>query len=538
MINREKGEIQIVEKDQSLVKAALRVLHLEDNRKDAELVQEALRDVGYDCDWALVQTRADFLAALEQGGFDVILADYSLPSFDGLTALALAREKCPDVPFIVVSGTLGEEFAIESLKSGATDYVVKKRLSRLAPVVRRAVLEAQERAERKRAEEVLHLRTRALEAAANGVVITDREGTIIWVNAACTALTGYDAAELVGKNPRILKSGHQDEAFYRDLWTTIANGGVWQGEIVNRRKDGSLYTEEMTITPVQDQTGQAIHYIAIKQDVTERNQAEEEIRRLNEELEERVRARTAQLQAVNQELEAFTYSVAHDLRAPLRHVQGFSKVLVEDFAPKLDPAAQKHLYDIMEASETMGRLIDDLLNLTHLGRQKPSLRATGLKSLLDEALEDLESEMKGRDIQWHIGELPFVDCDPGLMKQVFLNLLSNAIKYTRPRKPAVIEVGQTMANGRPTIFVRDNGVGFNMKYADKLFGVFQRLHRKEDFEGTGVGLATVQRIIQKHGGRIWAEAELNKGATFYFSLGTPDQSECESPSTQAHHPPV
>jgi light-regulated signal transduction histidine kinase (bacteriophytochrome) len=173
----------------------------------------------------------------------------------------------------------------------------------------------------------------------------------------------------------------------------------------------------------------------------------------------------------------------------------------------------------------MGLLVDDLLNLARMGRRELSLQVSGLKSLVDELIKELQPECEGRQIEWQIGVLPFVECDPGLMKQVFQNLLSNALKFTRPRSQAVIEVGQKDRNGTPVLFVRDNGVGFSMKYADKLFGVFQRLHRAEDFEGTGVGLATVQRIIQKHGGRIWVEAELEKGATFYFTLGASEKTE-------------
>jgi light-regulated signal transduction histidine kinase (bacteriophytochrome) len=167
----------------------------------------------------------------------------------------------------------------------------------------------------------------------------------------------------------------------------------------------------------------------------------------------------------------------------------------------------------------MGLLVDDLLNLGRVGRQDLRLQVTGLRSLVDETITELQPDCLDRQVEWKIGALPFVDCDPGLMKQTLGNLFSNAIKFTRSRNPAVIEVGQQEKNGQSVIYVRDNGVGFSMKYADKLFGVFQRLHRQEDFEGTGVGLATVQRIIQKHGGRIWAEAELDKGATFYFTLG-------------------
>jgi signal transduction histidine kinase len=242
------------------------------------------------------------------------------------------------------------------------------------------------------------------------------------------------------------------------------------------------------------------------------------LQKSQEELEQRVAQRTAELDATNKELEAFTYSVAHDLRAPLRHIQGFSDLLRDSFGPQLEPEAKKYLQRIGEGTQQMGRLIEDLLGLAQVGRQEPRLQVTGLNSLVQEVLRDLKNETENRDIRWQVGELPFVDCDPGLMKQVFYNLLSNAAKYTRPRNPAVVDIGQMSIEGQLVNFVRDNGVGFNMKYAHKLFGVFQRLHRKEDFEGTGVGLATVQRIIHKHGGRIWVEAEIDKGATFFFSL--------------------
>jgi signal transduction histidine kinase len=244
-----------------------------------------------------------------------------------------------------------------------------------------------------------------------------------------------------------------------------------------------------------------------------------EVVNLNAELERKVMERTAELQAANKELEAFTYSVSHDLRAPLRHISGFTKILTEDYGSSLPPEAQQHLQRVEQGARRMGQLVDELLNLTRVGRQTVTMQVTGLSSIVKELLMTLLPETEGRKVDWKIGELPFVECDPTLVRLVFQNLMTNALKYSRPRSPAVIEIGQCEKDGEAAIFVKDNGVGFSMKYADKLFGVFQRLHRAEDFEGTGVGLATVYRIIQKHGGRVWAEAELDRGATFYFTLG-------------------
>jgi signal transduction histidine kinase len=249
-----------------------------------------------------------------------------------------------------------------------------------------------------------------------------------------------------------------------------------------------------------------------------REHSDRQIRKFNEELEQRVRARTADLEAANKELEAFSYSVSHDLRAPLRHIDGFSRILMESCGPQLGPEGEKYLQRICTATQHMGNLIDDLLKLAQVGRQVLNLQPTRLDVLVARILEEFGAEIQGRRIEWKIQSLPTATCDVGLTKQVFSNLIGNSIKYTRPRQIAVIEIGQTLIGGTPAFFVRDNGAGFDMKYADKLFGAFQRLHRETEFEGTGIGLATVQRIVQRHGGNIWAEAQPDKGATFYFTL--------------------
>lgn len=268
---------------------------------------------------------------------------------------------------------------------------------------------------------------------------------------------------------------------------------------------------------------------AAARDVTEAKSSRETLERLNAELEMRAR----QLEETNRELEAFTSSVAHDLRAPLRHVDGFSRILVEEHSDRLGPEGKQLVARVQRATQHMGELVDDLLNLSRVSRREVSPVVTDLNPLVEEVIAGLQTACQGRHVDFRVGTLPFAECDPGLMRQVFANLLGNAVKFTRPRNPAVIEVGQADCHGSRAIFVRDNGVGFSMKYADKLFGVFQRLHRPEDFEGTGVGLVTVQRIVNKHNGRIWAEAEVDRGAAFYFTLEGLEDRRSDEPRRAA-----
>ena len=294
--------------------------------------------------------------------------------------------------------------------------------------------------------------------------------------------------------------------------------GVWDFETQIRRADGEIRWIWARGCSLLDETVKPVRMYGTVMDITERKRAEQEIRELNQQLEDRVRRRTAELESANKELEAFSYFVSHDLRAPLRAIDGFSQAVMEDYGPGLPAEGQEYLETICRGAKRMGELIDDLLAFSRLSRQSISLSSVDTRNLVSQCLEDLESTHKDRAIEFSVGELPSCLGDRALLKQVWTNLLSNAIKFTSTRQRASVQVGALCESGKVAYFIKDNGAGFDMKYANKLFGVFQRLHRNDEFEGTGVGLAIVQRIVHRHGGQVWADAVLDQGATFYFTV--------------------
>ncbi|MBI4657832.1 MAG: PAS domain S-box protein [Verrucomicrobia bacterium] len=673
-----------------------RILILEDAPDDVALINRELHRGGLEFVSSHVESRGEFLSQLEQFQPDLILADHALPAFDGFAALELAKGLRPDVPFIFVTGSMGEEVAIDTMKKGASDYVLKTRLANLVPAVVRALRERDERKKRLEAEASMRqseLRFRALiENSMDAIALLDPRGCLLYASPSTTRILGYPISDAMGRNAFALmhpedrkktrelfrhclqqpgggiraqyRYRHQNRSWvwlealgtnllqepgvqafvanFRDITERkqtevrlqlhasleaaiaefskivlvgidpallmddavelvagtlradhaavfellsdgsafrLSSGSGWKNNLVGlatvnagpdsppgsavltnaavvaddlpseTRLHWPLWMREHSVVssacvPIKGRdrpfgvlSVHASQRRAWSEDelyfleavayrlaaALERRKAQEEIARLNAQLEARVLERTAELKEAYHEMEAFSYSISHDLRAPLRHIGGFVELLQEESGAILPEQSRGYLRIIADATQHMGKLIDDLLELSRASCAEINKARVSLADLVASVQRALEMETRGRQIQWIIGKLPDVRGDPGLLRQVFMNLISNALKYTRPRRHACIEIGCSLSQDETIVSVRDNGVGFDMQHAGKLFGVFQRLHGSSEFEGTGIGLANVRRIIGRHGGRVWAEARVDEGATFFFSLPNIDR---------------
>ena len=348
----------------------------------------------------------------------------------------------------------------------------------------------------------------------DSIFVRDIDFVITYWNLGAQELYGWTAEDAIGKEShQLLQTVYPTPL--DDVRAELMRTGRWEGELERTKADGTHVIVASRWSLRRDESERPVAILETNNDITERKRTEEAIRKLNEDLEKQ----TIELASINKELEAFAYSISHDLRAPLRHMAGYAELLQKNAASVLDEKSRRYMTMILEAAKRMGDLIDDLLAFSRIGRAETQKTLVSLEQLVKEALSEVQQETNGRNIAWRVGALPNLYGDRSMLRLAMVNLISNAVKFTRKRSQAEIEIGST--DGRQeerVVFIRDNGVGFDMKYVNKLFGVFQRLHRAEEFEGTGIGLATVQRIIHRHGGRIWAEGLVDKGATFYFSV--------------------
>ena len=487
------------------------ILVVNDQPDQLVLMSTLLSHAGYRVVTALDGHQGFAIAKREQP--DLVISDVLMPRADGIELCRLLRtdsDLCA-TPILLASALRKDtKSVIEGLQAGADDYLEAP----YDPI--RLIAQVARHLERKRyidaVRESENKYRMLIEQASDGIFILDQQGNFVEVNSRACEILGYECEEFLQLN--IMDLVPADDLSNAQLsLAELQAGKTILSERRLRRKDGTLIQAEISANMLDDGRIQAI-----ARDITERKRAEEEIRTLNETLERRVVERTAQLQEANEELESFSYTVSHDLRAPLRFINGLGNLLLKRAGPDLDQTGRRYLEVISDSVKQAGDLIDALLDFSRMGRAEMSRTVIDMDPLVQEILQMLDTETNGRTIVWQIENLPAAQGDPTMLRMVWQNLLSNAIKYTRPRAGAVIHIGSKSNGHEHIFFVRDNGVGFDMRYVDKLFGVFRRLHNVEEFEGTGIGLANVRRIIHRHSGRTWAEGKVGSGATFYFSL--------------------
>jgi PAS domain S-box-containing protein len=378
--------------------------------------------------------------------------------------------------------------------------------------VERDLLQSRDELEREVAERTQQ--ASLLNLTHDSIFVRDMDFVITYWNRGAQELYGWTAEEAIGKRSNDLMRT-VFPAPMEDILAEVLRTGRWEGELKRMKADGTEVVVSSRWSLRLDERERPAAILETNNDITERKRRELQISTLNEELAKR----TADLESINKELEAFAYSISHDLRAPLRHMSGFTELLQKNAASALNEKSQRYLTMILESAKKMGNLIDDLLAFSRIGRAEAHKTMVSLHQLVQEAVAEVRQDTTGRDIVWKIGELPVWYGDRSMLRLALVNLVANAAKFTRTRPRAEIEIAcRDHESDQLIVYIRDNGVGFDMKYVNKLFGVFQRLHAPEAFEGTGIGLATVQRIVHRHGGRIWAEGTVNQGATFYFSL--------------------
>jgi PAS domain S-box-containing protein len=446
---------------------------------------------------------------------EIVITDINMPVMDGIRMSTEIKALRPETAIIILSAYGDTGYLLDAIEIGVNHYILKpidykKLFMTIAKCVNGFILETKLKEQNK------HIRklSRAVEQSPSMAMITDSFGIIEYVNPKFTEVTGYTSEEVVGRTPEIFKSGETEPDLYQTLWSTITSGHVWHGDFLNRKKNGELYWESASIAPVSDEAGSITHFVAVKEDITPRKKAEEEIETLNATLA----ARAAELESANNELEAFNYSVSHDLKKPLTNINGYCQVILQIHADQLDEQALQYLKDIYAGTLQMSGLIDTLLDFSRLSRCEMVREIVDLSGMAAEISAELRLAQPERRVTFEIAEGARACGDASLLRVMLGNIIGNAWKYTARKEDAVIEFDMTEFAGKPVYLVRDNGAGFDMDEAERIFTPFHRLHNRDEFAGHGIGLAMVQRIVQRHGGRVWTEAKPAEGSTFFFTL--------------------
>jgi PAS domain S-box-containing protein len=498
------------------------VLFLEDSERDYELILEHLTGSGFFVSGIRVEKQSDFKTAIQTSQFDIILADFNLPDFNAFHALQICRLLCPEIPFICISGYIGEETAVELIKQGAVDYLFKDRLKRLPAAIHQALDHAREKSLIRFAEEQLReseLNFRTLADSGQALIWTSgTEKSCNYFNRVWLNFTGRTLEQEMGDG--WLEGVHPDDLSHcLNTYTNSFDQRIpFSMEYRLRRYDGEYRWLIDDGCPRYDSQGEFTGYIGHCLDITERKLAEAEIIELNSTLERKVEERTAQLVSANQEMEAFSYTVSHDLRAPLRAINGFVQILVDDYAGRLDDEGIRLCGIIKDGTLKMSTLIENLLDFSRVGRCEMKRAEVNMSEMVWSIYHNITDEDSRKRINLKIGDLGNIHADEDLLQHVWTNLISNAIKFSSKEAVSEITIDADKKNGKRIFCIRDNGAGFNMQHKDRLFKVFERLHSAHDFKGSGAGLAIVQRIVHRHGGEVWAEGTPGKGAVFCFSL--------------------
>ena len=508
----------------------MKILLVEDSPTDRELIQRELKKSGIQFKVKVVETRDKYLQALKEFEPDIVLSDYNLPSFDGMQALLLRKEHAPLVPFILVTGANNEEIAVECMKSGADDYILKNNLTRIGQACKAAIEKKSIVKSNIEAMEKLSILSRAVEQNPALIIITDKNGNIEYVNPRYTEITGYTLKEVTGRNPRILKSGHQSAEFYENLWQTILSGKEWNGEMLNKKKNGDLYWEHGSISPLINESGQITHLIGIKEDITEKRKMFLDLIQAKEKAE-----------AGDKLKSAFINNISHEVRTPLGAIEGFVEMLLSPETLEENKALYGQI--IRKSSTRLLSTIADYMDISLIvsGNVEVHKTSFSLNQMLSELKEEFLEACAEQQLKLTISKPDgpqdiILTTDPEHFKKIWLHLIRNAVKYTPHGE---ITFGYRRTPDGLTFFVSDTGIGIDENKAQLIFDYFMQadISQTRIYEGSGLGLSIARDLVKLLGGNIYVESVKNSGSTFSFTLeGATTIPVIEKPELQIKQP--